>query len=132
MAGASAGGRRLKLLIDEMWTPEIAIRLRARGHDVEAVRERIDLATASDSVVFLTAQMEGRAIVTADIGDFRRIALQTFAAGGSHHGLLLAPESSIPRRVGRQVGPMVAILEPILRANRDLTDAEIWLRLPED
>jgi hypothetical protein len=36
-----------KLLLDEMFSPVIAINLRQRGHDVIAVAERIDFADRS-------------------------------------------------------------------------------------
>jgi Domain of unknown function (DUF5615) len=32
----------VKLLLDEMWSPEIAAQLRLHGHDVVAVTERLE------------------------------------------------------------------------------------------
>jgi predicted nuclease of predicted toxin-antitoxin system len=50
----------VKILLDEMWSPEIARQLRSRGFDVVAVVERSDLRSASDDDVLAVARLEER------------------------------------------------------------------------
>ncbi len=52
----------MKLLLDEMWSPVIAVQLRRRGYDVVAVVERNDLRCALDGVLCEVAQRESRII----------------------------------------------------------------------
>jgi hypothetical protein len=55
MAARETCRRSVKLLLDEMWPPSIAVQLRRRGHDVEAVAERADLRGQADDAVFSVA-----------------------------------------------------------------------------
>ena len=62
----------MRLLLDEMWTPTIALQLRKRGFDVVAISEPEHAgryAGISDDQVFAHAQDDGRAIVTDNIAD---------------------------------------------------------------
>ncbi len=45
----------MKLLLDEMFTEEIAIQLRRRGHDVAAVQGQETLLGYSDAALFAVA-----------------------------------------------------------------------------
>lgn len=55
-----------------MWTPDIAVQLRRRGHNVVAVAERPDLRGQPDALIFAAAQSEERAVVTENVADYRR------------------------------------------------------------
>jgi predicted nuclease of predicted toxin-antitoxin system len=103
----------LKLLLDEMYTYSIAEQLRGRGHDVVAVAERPGLRGAPDREVFETAQDEGRALVTDDIG-FREIASARRASGETHHGLVFTSNKRFPRGHPRIVGQLVRALDRFL------------------
>lgn len=62
----------MRLLLDEMWSYEIAIQLRRRGHNVIAATEREHAGRYSntpDPVVFERAQDDGRAVVTDNVAD---------------------------------------------------------------
>lgn len=121
----------MKLLLDEMWSPEIAVQLRARGQDVEAVVGRDDLVTRSDAVVFLVAQvaqMEGRASVTNDVVGFRELAERTHARGDSHAGLIFTSDRSLSRSDTGAIGRMVTALHALCLTNRDMTNVEVWLK----
>jgi hypothetical protein len=117
----------VKLLLDEMWSPVIAERLRLRGHDVEAVAARNDLVGQPDIVVFAVAQRERRAIVTEDLGHFRAIANDEIASGGSHAGLILTHPQTMFRGGDRSIGRVVTALTELIEANEDLINREIWL-----
>lgn len=113
----------MKLLLDEMWPGSVAEQLRQRGHDVVAVVERPDLRGQPDDVVFATAQVEGRAVVTENVSDFLRLA-----AGASHHaGLVLTSNRRFPRGDARTIGRLVAALEALLSAQEPIAPFEYWL-----
>jgi|ERR1700722_1285060 len=127
--GQSAGSARLKLLVDEMYTPVIAEKLRERGGDVEAVTERAELRALSDVDLFSLAQQEARAIVTENIDDFSVIATSYDQRGQGHFGLILVPRGSYPRGQARTVGRMVSGLDRLLkeRPASEPTSLRHWL-----
>jgi Domain of unknown function (DUF5615) len=53
--GRRASAARVKALLDEQLSPQIAALLRQAGHDVEAVADRADLAGPSDMLIFEVA-----------------------------------------------------------------------------
>ena len=117
----------MRLLLDEMWSPEIAIQLRRRGYDVIAIGELPDLRGKLDPVIFAWAQAEGRAIVTDNTGDYRSEAAKEFQQGRSHSGLIFTNDRHSPRGNRRIVGSMVNALEALLSRGPDLTGQEYWL-----
>lgn len=60
MEGAARTVPSLKLLLDAMWSPDIAEQLRRRGYDVIAVVEHQELREQPDAVLFAYARREGR------------------------------------------------------------------------
>jgi hypothetical protein len=54
----------VKLLLDEMYSPEIGENLRDLGYDVISAHERDDLAATDDQEIFRLMQHEERVIVT--------------------------------------------------------------------
>jgi predicted nuclease of predicted toxin-antitoxin system len=117
----------LKLLLDEMWSPTIAEQLRFRGYDVSAVAERPDLRHGLDALVFIAAQGEGRAIVTENVPDFRRLAAMALADRRPHAGLVFTSNRRFPRHDASTIGRLVTALDGLLSQDRDLTDLEWWL-----
>lgn len=117
----------MKLLLDEMLSPDIAEQLRQRGHDVIAVSERPDLRTEPDHVIFATAQEERRVLVTENIGDFRQIASAELQAARSHWGLVFTTNRSFPRHNARAIGRMIMALQALLLEDPDLMNRELWL-----
>ena len=75
-----------KGLLDENQSPRNAIVLRAEGVDVVHVRER-GLLETSDSIVLARAFEEGRAVVTANVNDFRKL----IATSEVHAGVVAVP-----------------------------------------
>ena len=117
----------MKLLLDEMWPPAIAIQLRNRGHDVVAVLEREDLKRQPDATIFATAQMEGSVIVTENVGDFRALTTYALRRGGSHSGMIFTTNRRYPRHDPRTAGHLVTALDALLRESHDLINQEHWL-----
>jgi hypothetical protein len=119
----------LKLLIDEMYPLAIAVQVRDRGHDVEAVTERPELRALADAHLFALAQQEQRAVVTENISDFSVIASDHDQRGELHHGLVLVAPSSYPRGNPRTIGLMVTKLNQLLDEHPETTPMglRLWL-----
>ena len=119
----------MKLLLDEMLSPAIARALRARGHDVVAVKERPEWVALSDHDLLAVARSEQRAIVTANLRDFRPLYAELVAPGGlGHAGLVLVPVSY--RMAKAWTGRLVTALEAKLQGlpgEQDLANGEAWL-----
>ena len=117
----------MKLLVDEMWSPEIARQLRLHGHDVVSVHERDQLKGKVDRVIFDGAQEEGRALVTDNAKDFRPLIATEIEERGSYFRLVLTDNHRFPRHRPGTLGRMVIALSSLLESNIDLTNRKIWL-----
>lgn len=119
----------MKLLLDEMLAPEIARRLRKRGHDVVAIAEREAWVSYSDDGVMALAGEEHRAVVTNNLRDFRpRAAVAALPGGLGHYGLVCIP--SIYRRTKAATARIARALEEKLAARTgddDLYNQETWV-----
>lgn len=108
----------MRLLLDEMWSNEIAAQLRSRGHDVIAVTEpehQSRYGQVDDAVVIERAQEDGRAIVTENVADYERARLELEHRGKPHYGLIYTHQSQFNRNLGaRVIGPMVRALDRLL------------------
>jgi hypothetical protein len=107
----------VRLLRDEMWSREIAVQLRVRGHDVVGAAEpdqRDRYAAVADAIVFERAKEDGRAIVTDNIADFGPLAQVLEKSGRSHNGLILTTRSHVDRSEPRIVSHVVRALDAFL------------------
>jgi hypothetical protein len=118
----------LKLLIDEMWEPELALQLQLRGYDAVSVHERSELKGKSDDVVLAVARAERRVIVSGNRGDFRRLARELHQTGNSHYGMIFPSSRTLSRHRPGSLGRMLLALLAALEEDPDLTDLELWLR----
>jgi len=128
MAGGPDGPSSLRLLLDEMLSPAVAIALRERGHDVIAVAEDPALRALPDHAVLDVARAQGRAVVTDNVRDYRPLHHRALAPGGGGHAGMVFIAGV--RRNRAAVGRIVAALEAQLRAHpgdEDLADRELWL-----
>jgi hypothetical protein len=119
----------LRLLLDEHYSPTVAQGLRGRGHDVVAVAERADLVGAADPDLLEAAGDEARTLVTNNARHLVPIATELLGAGGSHAGLVLTSDRSLPRAMG-SVGDLIGALEALLvahPADEALRDQVRWL-----
>jgi hypothetical protein len=116
----------VKALLDEQLSSRLALELRRRGLDVEAVAERVDLIGLADDRLMDVAAAEGRALVTNNIKDFRPIAARRLGDGHGHAGLILLPATRSRSRAA--IGGLADDVEAIMRANpKGLADSERWL-----
>ena len=88
------------LLLDEMFSNDIAQQLRAKGYDVISVVADRALVGLPDDQVLAYATTEGRALVTANIKDFVPLDGRYRAAGQSHTGLILVSTKTFPQNRG--------------------------------
>lgn len=119
----------MKLLLDEMFSPVVAAELRARGHDAVAIKEHDEWQSLSDPEVVALARAEQRAIVTANLRDFRPLHAELVAAGAEGHaGMVLVPTNV--RLTRAATGQIVAALEVRLAeypGDEDLANGETWV-----
>lgn len=100
----------MKLLLDDMYSPDVAERLRTRGHDAIAIRERPELLAMSDHELFAAMAEEDRTIVTNNVIDFVPLYRRALAEGSLQAALFLTSDRSMPRtRAG--IGRFVSMLE---------------------
>lgn len=119
----------MRLLLDEHCSPILAQALRDRGHDVVAVAERPDLTAASDRALLEAADREGRALLTNNARHLVPIATQRLGAGGSHAGLALTSDKSLPRSMD-SIGLLISAIERLLAvhpADDALRDQMRWV-----
>jgi len=119
----------VRLLLDEMYSPEIARQLRQRGHDVVSAKERPELIGATDADLLGRMSDEDRVIMTNNALDFVPLVSRLLAEGGQHAGLLLTSDRSLPR-TRAMIGRFVEVLDELLRQRpeeKDLRSQIRWL-----
>jgi hypothetical protein len=88
------------LLLDEMFTDDIAQQLRTKGYDVISVVTDPALVGLPDDQILAYATAEGRALVTANVKDFVPLDARYRAADQSHAGLILVSTKTFPQNRG--------------------------------
>jgi hypothetical protein len=88
------------LLLDEMFTDDIAQQLRTKGYDIISVVADPALVGLPDDQILAYATAEGRALVTANIKDFSPLDTRYRAADQSHAGLILVSTKTFPQNRG--------------------------------
>ena len=82
------------LLLDEMYPPSLALRLRDAGHDVYAVLDRqVGLTSRPDDEILAWAARNDRCVVTENVRDFVRL----HAVGQPHAGIIYVSARRFPR-----------------------------------
>ena len=130
----------MKLLLNEMWSHEIAAQVRRRGHDVIAATEPEHAARyrqVEDDVVFARVQEDERAIVTDNIKDYETARLAYERRGEPHHGVIYALSPPFDRHQPEAViGLIVRALDHFLRSlppgHEPLNMAHLLVRAPAD
>lgn len=116
----------MKALLDEHLSADLALELRSRGLDVEAITERPARRGLFDDQVMALAAAEDRAVVTNNVKDFRPIAAGRTAEGTGHPGLILLP--STRNRTRSAIQALADGIEEIMRANPDgIEGGERWV-----
>ncbi len=86
-----------RLLLDEMFAPMLAERLRADGFDVVAVAGHATLAAASDEEIMRWAAAHGRRLVTENVKDFEPLVKHASERGDPVARMLYTSNRRFPR-----------------------------------
>ena len=119
----------MKLLVDEMYDPEIAEALRALGHDVVHASERAELKSAGDETVFSVAQNEQRVIFTNNARDFMPIVNRALQGAEAFYGIVFTDDKSLARTKSN-TGTITTLLHALLKQHgedRTLPTGVHWL-----
>lgn len=100
----------MKLLIDEMYPPVIAERLRSAGHDAVSVIELTDLVGQDDAQVGDFALADNRAVVTENAADFLALAKERSTLGQASPTLVITSNRSFPRHAASFIGQAIRAL----------------------
>lgn len=111
--------------MDEMFAPAIADQLRKRGHDVVSLHdaEYRDFQGRPDEEIFAIALKAGRAIVTENVSDFRRLQLAAHSAGDTSPVVIFTTDRQFPRGQRSTAGRLVRALDRMLRAGETPAEA---------
>ncbi len=114
-----------------MYAATVGEQLRARGHDVVSVHDPDfrQLEDAPDEDVFGDAIAEGRALVTENVPDFRRLEAEALARGESTPGLVFTTNQQFPRGHPGTIGQLVRALTALL-AEQAAVPIAIFLKAP--
>jgi predicted nuclease of predicted toxin-antitoxin system len=116
----------LKLLVDEMYPPALAVALRAQGIEAATVVE-LGLAGRSDFDILATAEAGNYVVLTENVSDFARLAAERVTAGDHHPGVLIALSSRFSRR---PAGINAIVSAVCVAAGEDLQDRLVYLENP--
>jgi hypothetical protein len=106
-----------RLLLDEMFSPQIASELVRRGHDVVPVAADPELAGLPDEQVLEWATSQGRCLVIENVKDYEVLRRAAAARGRTHAGLLYCAPRRFPRD-RRFAGALVVALDKLLAAGQ--------------
>ncbi|HEY6497292.1 MAG TPA: DUF5615 family PIN-like protein, partial [Trebonia sp.] len=124
------GGKPDALLLDEMFSPAIAVDVIPRGIDCRAVVADALLRAQSDLEIFETGLLEGRVIVTNNVLDFESLWRAREAAGGAVPGLIYTSDVAFPR-TRAYVARLAAALEAAAAGHEaSRRGGVLWLRPP--
>lgn len=118
----------MKLLLDEMYPPSLAKGIREAGLDATTVAA-LALAGSPDAEVFAATVAGGYVVLTENVGDFTRIAVEHSNAGHRHPGVLIALSSRFSRRPAG-ARPLVDAIKAV--AGQDLEDRVVYLKRQAD
>jgi predicted nuclease of predicted toxin-antitoxin system len=115
----------MRLLLDEMYPAVLAEQLRVRGHDVASLRDSDyrELEGQADEDIWASAIANERALVTENVGDFRRVEALALARCEPTTQLILTTDRKFPRGDPKNVGRLVLALDALLTAGHDTTSA---------
>jgi hypothetical protein len=112
------------LLLDEMFPEAMADQLCAKGHDVRAVVTTPMFAGLPDEEILVGAAEAGRALVTANIKDFRPIDARYRAMGRAHAGLIMVSTKTFPQN-RTYIAAVTSALNSLLASTPDGIEGRI-------
>ena len=119
----------MRLLLDAIYSPEIAVRLRNRGHDAVSITERPDLQGVSDAELFTVMAAEDRMFVTSNVVDYLPLFRRALAEGTEHPGLFMTSDRSKPRNKAG-ISRFLNVLEDLLTERPDEAQSRAGVEAP--
>ena len=115
----------MKLLLDEMHAPSIAVELTGEAFAVVAVAAQPELRGVADEELLAYATTEQRALVTENVADFMPLATQWATEHKTHSGLIFTNPKRFNRATLAYPGNLIAALRDFL-TNPPIT-GESWI-----
>ncbi|MDJ0952603.1 MAG: DUF5615 family PIN-like protein [Acidimicrobiia bacterium] len=100
----------MKLLLDEMHAPSVAVELTGEDFDVVSVAVQPELRGMSDEELLAYATTEQRALVTENVADFMPLAAQWASEHKTHSGLIFTNPKRFNRATLAYPGNLIASL----------------------
>jgi ABC-type nitrate/sulfonate/bicarbonate transport system substrate-binding protein len=114
----------VKLLLNEMWSAEIARQLRRRGHDVVAATELpARYRGQPDHVVFARARDDNRLVVTDKVPDFAVLVAEAASRDEPHPGVVFVVRPAFDRAGPGVVSAMTRALDAVICAGEPVRGA---------
>jgi predicted nuclease of predicted toxin-antitoxin system len=124
-------GKPDALLLDEMFSPQIAAELARRGIDCRAVVADPVLRAQSDLEIFDSAVRDDRVLVTDNVPDFESLRRACEAAGGPVPGLVYTSDASFPRTKAYLSRLVTALAAAAADRETAACGGVLWLRPPQ-
>jgi predicted nuclease of predicted toxin-antitoxin system len=118
------------LLLDEMFSAQIADELALRGADCRAVVADPVLRAQSDLEIFDAGVRDGRVIVTNNVTDFESLRRAREAAGGPVPGLVYTSDVTFPRTRAYLSRLVTALAAAAADRETAACGGVLWLRPP--
>lgn len=116
----------MKLLLDEMHAPSVALQLIGESFDVVAVAAQPDLRGMADEELLVHATTERRALVTENVADFMPLATQWAGEHKTHSGLVFTNPGRFNRATLAYPGNLIASLREFLTHPPITRGSWIW------
>jgi len=116
----------VKLLLDEMHAPSVAVELTAGAFDVVAVAAHPHLRGMADEELLAYATTERRALVTENVADFMPLATQWAGQHNTHAGLMFTNPKRFNRATLSYPGNLIASLRKFLTDPPITGESWIW------
>ena len=116
----------MKLLLDEMHAPRVAVELAGEDFDVVALAAHPDLRGMADEELLAYATSERRALVTENVADFMPLATRWVDEHEAHAGLIFTNPKRFNRATLAYPGNLIASLREVLTDPPITGESWIW------
>jgi hypothetical protein len=123
--------QKTPLLLDEMFSPQIAAELALRGVDCRAVVADPVLRAQSDLEILDFAVTDNRVLVTNNVPDFESLRRAREAAGGPVPGLVYTSDATFPRTNSYLSRLVTALAAAAADRETAACGGVLWLRPPQ-
>lgn len=117
----------MRILLDEMYPPVIAQRLRDAGVEAVALLELDGLPGLPDAQVLEAARDARRSLVTENVADYMPLHAEALADGSGHCGLIFTTNAKCPRGAPGTVGALVTAIGELTRNRPPRQPPDGWV-----